>query len=153
MTDANTIEAATAGLPAWANEMQENFDSVVDIVNAPADEAAHDPASVLPYLQVYVAQLPLADFESQDSVTLHTDLASFVAQVMIVQRGARWTVRPAPSAPRGYRYVLSTSTADGAEHDADPFDIIARELRNRPIEIARILATTELTLGAPAITN
>jgi hypothetical protein len=148
VTDPHPLDAARAGLHDWAAGLRDNFDSVIELVGAPAGEADRDPVSALPYLQTYLDELPLAEFETDDWVTLHTDLVSFLARAMTVQRNASWQVRKAPGAPRGYRYVLRATDAHGAAHDVDPFEVVAQEFRRRPIEVARMLASTELSLGA-----
>ncbi|MEV0568659.1 hypothetical protein ACQEVZ_19805 [Dactylosporangium sp. CA-152071] len=138
-----------ADLEDWAAGSRKNFAAVAELVGAPADEAERDPVSVVPLLQVYVNRLPLTEFQTDDWVTLHADLVSFVARVMAARLGAAWEVRPAPNAPRGYRYVLSATDAQGAVHVVDPFQVVAMEFRQPRIEIARMLATAELNLGVP----
>jgi hypothetical protein len=149
--DSNATEAARAELPEFAQELSENFNSVADVVGAPLDQAEADPLSVMPYLQSYISELPLNEFETEDWATLHADLVSFLARVMRDRYGASWQVREAPNSPRGYRFVLRATDRQGAVHDVDPFEVVAQEFQRRPIEVARMLATTERTLGAPAI--
>jgi hypothetical protein len=149
--EANAVEAARAGLAEWAAESRENFDSVADVVGAPLAEAENDPLSVMPYLQIYIAEMPLDEFETDDWATLHADIVSFLTKVMIDQHGASWQVREAPNSPRGYRYVLRSTDAQGATHDVDPFEVVAQEFQRRPIEVARMLATMELSLGAAPV--
>ena len=110
MTDPN---AARAGLADFAQEMARNFESVAKVVEAPLTEADRDPLSVLPYLQVYISQMPLDEFETEDWATLHADVVSFLVKVMTVRYGATWQIRDAPDSPRGYRYVLRPPTPGG----------------------------------------
>ena len=148
MTDPN---AARAGLADFAQEMARNFESVAKVVEAPLAEADRDPLSVLPYLQVYISQMPLDEFETEDWATLHADVVSFLAKVMTVRYGATWQIRDAPDSPRGYRYVLRATDARGATHEVDPFEVVAQEFQRRPIDVARMLASTELSLGAARV--
>jgi len=148
VTDPN---AARAGLADFAQEMARNFESVAKVVEAPLAEADRDPLSVLPYLQVYISQLPLDEFETEDWATLHADVVSFLAKVMTVRYGATWQIRDAPDSPRGYRYVLRATDARGASHEVDPFEVVAQEFQRRPIDVARMLASTELSLGAARV--
>ena len=148
MMDSNPAEAGRAGLAEFVQELEENFDSVADVVGAPLTQAHADPLSVLPYLQTYIAELPLDQFETQDWTTLHADLVSFLARVMRDRYGASWNVREAPNSPRGYRYVLRATDPQGVTHDVDPFEVVAQEFQRRPIEVPRMLAATELSLGA-----
>jgi len=148
VTDPN---AARAGLADFAQEMARNFESVAKVVEAPLAEADRDPLSVLPYLQVYISQLPLDEFETEDWATLHADVVSFLVKVMTVRYGATWQIRDAPDSPRGYRYVLRATDARGASHEVDPFEVVAQEFQRRPIDVARMLASTELSLGAARV--
>jgi hypothetical protein len=148
VTDPN---AARAGLADFAQEMARNFESVAKVVDAPLAEADRDPLSVLPYLQVYISQMPLDEFETEDWATLHADVVSFLAKVMTVRYGATWQIRDAPDSPRGYRYVLRATDARGASHEVDPFEVVAQEFQRRPIDVARMLASTELSLGAARV--
>jgi len=148
VTDPN---AARAGLADFAQEMARNFESVAKVVEAPLAEADRDPLSVLPYLQVYISQMPLDEFETEDWATLHADVVSFLVKVMTVRYGATWQIRDAPDSPRGYRYVLRATDARGASHEVDPFEVVAQEFQRRPIDVARMLASTELSLGAARV--
>ena len=148
--DAN---AARAGLADFVQEMSTNFVSVAKVVEAPLVEAERDPVSVLPYLQTWVDRMPLDEFETSDWVTLHADIVSFLVKVMNAKFGATWQVRDAPNSRTGYRYVIRATDARGATHEVDPFEVVAQEFQRRPIEVARMLATTELSLGAPRIDN
>ena len=132
------MDDARAGLPGWTDEQRRAYQGFVKVIEAPAD----DPFMAIPHLQQYVDSLPLDEFEQSDWVTLHADLVCFLAESMIVRFGASWQVREAAETPRGYRYVLRLGT-----HDVDPFEVVAQEFRNQPIDVVRMLATTELNLG------
>jgi hypothetical protein len=147
----NPVEGARAGLAGFAEELSGNFESVAKVVGAPVAAAERDPVSMLPFLQVYVSELPLDEFEQEDWATLHADLVSFLAKAMSVKYGATWVVRESPTSPRGYRYVLRATDARGAAHEVDPFEVVAQEFQRRPIDVARMLATTELSLGAAPV--
>lgn len=149
--DSNAAQAARAGLAEFAQESWKNFGSVAEVVGAPAAQAESDPLSVMPYLQTYIWELPLDEFETEDWATLHADIVAFLARVMFVRCGASWQVREALSSPRGYRYVLRATDARGASHDVDPFEVVAQEFQRRPIDVARMLATTQLSLGAARV--
>ena len=136
------IARARAGLPEWARQSHRNFEALVRVLNAPAEQSAEDPLTLLPYLQRYVSMLPLDQFEQSDWVTLHSDLASFVAEVMVKKHRGQWAVREAPNAPRGFRYVIEVGGGM-----VDPFEVVAHELRARPIEVTRMIASAELTAG------
>jgi hypothetical protein len=143
--------AARAGLAEFAQEMSTNFESVAKVVGAPVAQAERDPVSMLPLLQMYVSDMPLDEFEQEDWATLHADLVSFLVKAMTVKYGATWVVRESPDSPRGYRYVLRATDARGATHEVDPFEVVAQEFQRRPIDVARMLASTELSLGAARV--
>jgi hypothetical protein len=148
--DTNAVETARAGLPEFVEEVARNFHSVAAVVGVPAEEAERDPLSVMPYLQTWIADMPLDQFETEDWATLHADIVSFLARVMRDKYGATWHVRESEQSPRGFRYVLRNIDARGT-HDVDPFEVVAQEFQRRPIDVARMLASTELTLGAARV--
>ncbi|GAB3960176.1 hypothetical protein GCM10027614_81350 [Micromonospora vulcania] len=95
----NGLAEARDELPTWASESHQNFEEFAKELNAPAQALAGDPFALVPYLQAYLSELPLSQFEQDDWVTLHTDLASFLAEFMIRNHAASWVVREAPNSP------------------------------------------------------
>ncbi|MFC5924257.1 hypothetical protein [Micromonospora vulcania] len=134
-------------LPTWASESHQNFEEFAKELNAPAQALAGDPFALVPYLQAYLSELPLSQFEQDDWVTLHTDLASFLAEFMIRNHAASWVVREAPNSPRGFRYVLAVDQPVAGAGVVDPFEVVATEIRALPIEVTRMIANAELTAG------
>ncbi|GAA2535125.1 hypothetical protein [Winogradskya humida] len=149
MTDPERIDAARETLPAWTTDHRDNYDAVVDVTKAPFGDAERDPITVIPYLQRYVDQMPLAEFEESDWVTLQNDIVSFLARLEAVQRHATWQVREAPNTPRGYRYVLVAADASDTVHFVDPYEVVAIEFQQPEIDVVRMIATIEETLAAP----
>ncbi len=134
-------------LPTWAGDSHQSFQEFAKETNAPAEALTGDPIALVPYLRAYLSELPLNEFTQDDWVTLHTDLASFLAEFMITNHAASWAVREAPNSPRGFRYVLAVDRPVAGSGVVDPFEVVASELRSPPIEVARMIATAELTAG------
>jgi hypothetical protein len=117
------------------------------MLGVPPEIYTSDPMSVIPALDDYVSRAPLDEFEESDWITLHLDLASYVADFLIQKYGARWTVVDGPAGTAGFRYVIEATGLDGQTRRVDPIDVVSKEFTNRPIEIVRMLASAELTLN------
>jgi hypothetical protein len=48
----------------------------------------------------------------------------------------------------GYWYVLERTDSEGRTRVLNPFALVFDELKQRPIEVTRMLATAELVVGA-----
>lgn len=143
--NAEDATAAQGELSTWASDCRRNFQELIQMLGAPAQQVATDLFTVVPYLQAYLSELPLSEFERDDWATLHSDLATVLAEYMIRKHGAAWVVRDAPRAPRGFRFALQVDrplTGDGV---VDPFEVVAQEFKTPPIEVIRMLAAAELT--------
>ncbi|MCN9239910.1 hypothetical protein NGF19_03760 [Streptomyces sp. RY43-2] len=134
-------------LQGWIEEGRRNIIDVSDMLGIPSHVYSRDPMSLIPALQDYVSRAPLDEFEQSDWITLHADLMSYVADYLIQKHGARWEVVDDPTAPRGYRFVVEATGRDGQTHRVDPADVVRQEFSSLPIEITRMLASAELTLG------
>lgn len=144
---AEDAAAARADLSTWASDCRRNFQELIQVLGAPAEQVAADPFTVVPYLQVYLSELPLREFERDDWVALHSDLATILAEYMIRKHGGGWVVRDAPRAPRGFRYVIQVSRPLSGDGVVDPFEVVAQEFKTPPVEVIRMLAAAELTAG------
>ncbi|QEU95895.1 hypothetical protein CP970_37655 [Streptomyces kanamyceticus] len=116
------------------------------MLGVPTDAYMRDPLTLAPTLQNYVSRLPLEQFEQSDWATLHSDLTSFLADVLVRRHGATWQIANDPDGPLGFRYVIEAQGLDGSPHRVDPADVVLVEFRELPIEIIRMLANAELTL-------
>jgi hypothetical protein len=139
--------AGEPDLQGWIEEGRRNIIDVADMLGVPPDVYGRDPMSLIPALQDYVSRAPLDEFEQSDWVTLHADLMSYIADYLIQKHGARWDVADDPTAPRGYRFVIEATGRDGQTRRVDPADVVRKEFSSLPIEITRMLASAELTLG------
>ncbi|MDX2936501.1 hypothetical protein [Streptomyces ipomoeae] len=133
-------------LEEWIEERRRNAIDIADMLGVPPETYTRNPMSVVPALDDYVSRAPLDEFEESDWITLHLDLVSFVADFLIQTYGARWLLVDDPASPAGYRYVIEATGRDGVTRRVDPIDIVSKEFTNRPIEIVRLLASSELTL-------
>ncbi|WP_031225611.1 hypothetical protein [Streptomyces roseochromogenus] len=141
------VNANEPDLQGWSEERRRNAIEVADMLGVPPEMYTSDPMSVIPALDDYVSRAPLSEFEESDWITLHLDLASYVADFLIQKYGAHWTVVDDPAGAAGFRYVIEVVGLDGQTRRVDPIDVVAKEFANRPIEIVRMLASAELTLN------
>ncbi|MER6733987.1 hypothetical protein [Streptomyces puniciscabiei] len=144
------VNADEPDLQGWSEERHRNAADIADMLGVPPEIYASDPTGLIPALDDYVSRAPLSEFEESDWVTLHLDLASYVADFLIHKYGARWIVADDPTGPVGFRYVIEATGLDGQTRRVDPIDVVAKEFANRPIEIVRMLASAELTLNLAA---
>ncbi|MFD0025955.1 hypothetical protein [Streptomyces sp. NPDC058382] len=133
-------------LEQWAAEGRRTIIDVSDTLGVPPEIYTSDPLNLIPALQNYVSRLPLGQFEKSDWITLQSDLMAYVADVLIQRHGAHWIVVDDTMTIRGYRYVIETTGLDGQTRRVDPVDVVLEEFKTLPIEVARMLATAELTL-------
>lgn len=151
MTDPDGADVRHVSLAEWIADHRDNYDAVVEVTGAPFGDAERDPMTVIPYLQRYLDQMPLDEFEKSDWITLQNDCVSFLARFMAVSRGATWAARPTPDTPYGYRYVLVTTDAQGVVHFVDPYLVVALEFQDPDeIDVVHMIATVEATLESPA---
>lgn len=144
---ANGPNEARDELSRWAAEGHRNAAEIADMLGISGESYADDPLVLLAALQSYVDRLPLSEFEQEDWLTLHSDLVSFLADVLIRRRGAAWTVVDDSSAPNGFRFVLTAESPQGDKHQIDPYRVVMEEFQNVPIEVTRLISSAELTLG------
>jgi hypothetical protein len=116
------------------------------MLGVPSHVYTEDPLSLIPALQNYVSRLPLNEFEQSDWVTLHSHLASYLADVLIRRHNATWKAVEDPAGALRFRYVIEAQGLDGNAHRVDPADVVMVEFRELPVEIIRMLANAELTL-------
>ncbi|MFF9374722.1 hypothetical protein ACF1BB_09295 [Streptomyces griseoluteus] len=137
-------------LHTWTAGERRNVLGLADVFGVSPEAYLAESAHLVPTLQDYVSRAPVKEFEQSDWITPHADLMSYVADYVIRKHGAWWTVADDPTAPRGYRYVVKAVGRDGWTRQFDPLRAVAREVADLPIEITRILADAELTLGLVA---
>ncbi|GAA3297007.1 hypothetical protein [Streptomyces cinereospinus] len=107
---------------------------------------AQDPLLLLPGLQSYVDRLPLGEFEQSDWIGLHTDLTSFLGDLLVRRHGARWAQVADSTSPAGHRYLVEAKGLDGKQYRVEPYDVVMEEFENLPIEIGRMIANAEAVL-------
>ncbi|MDF3290117.1 hypothetical protein [Streptomyces silvisoli] len=137
----------SAELAQWAEQGHQNAVGIADMLGVSQPDYERDVLNLMGPLQDYVNRLPLDEFEQSDWVTLHADLASYLADVMIQRHYAQWVKVEDNSKSRGFRYMLRVAAVDGSAHDLDPYDLVMEEFRNLPIQVARLIANAEVTAG------
>ncbi|MCC3654108.1 hypothetical protein LIX60_22110 [Streptomyces sp. S07_1.15] len=140
-------EVSGAGLTRWSEEAHRNAVELAKMVGVKEEDFARDPLAALAGLQNYVSRLPLDQFEQSDWYTLHADLTSYLAEVLIRRRGAEWRHAIDERSPAGRRYFIEATGLDGERHRIEPYDVVMEEFRNLPVEISRMIANAEVALG------
>jgi hypothetical protein len=142
-----------AEVQAWADGAQQNAVDLAAALGMAPEQYTGDPLTLLPGLQNYVDRLPLGNFEHSDWITLHTDLTSYLGDVLVRRRGAVWTKAADQNSPAGYRYVVEAEGLDGRKHRVEPYDVVMEEFAHLPIEIGRMIANAESVLHVTPATR
>jgi hypothetical protein len=143
----STPENPDTALARWSQEGHENSVELATMLGVSPGVYENDSLILLGPLQEYVSRLPLDQFEQDDWITVHSDLASYLADVLISRHGAAWQSVPDSASPRGFRYLIKAQGLDGSQRYIDPYEVVLEEFRNPPIQIARMIANAEASLG------
>ncbi|MEV7501381.1 hypothetical protein [Streptomyces sp. NPDC093018] len=141
-----TPDNSTAELTEWAEGAHRNAAGLASVLGVSPRQYDEDPLVLLPGLQNYVDRLPLSEFEQSDWISLHTDLASYLGDLLVRRHGAVWARIDNALSPAGYRYFVESTGRDGKEYRVEPYDVVMEEFENLPIEISRMVANTEAVL-------
>src|SRR5947209_5276652 len=131
----------------WAAQVEGDVVALAEMLGAPVGDVREDPLVLWPYLQSYVSRLPLDEFEDGDKWRLLTQLSQYLAQTLVVRRGATWRVVEDPDSAVGFRFVIELPNASGEQRTIDPVAVALDEFRRPPIEIARMFANAEVAAG------
>jgi hypothetical protein len=126
----------------WERQRREALDGLVDALAANEVDLDNDPLSFLPVLDRFVADQDFGAFDQDDWRWLHTALAAYLAQVLIVRHHAHWDTI---TDERGVNYQLVMTGLDGREHAMSPLDVVYDDLQHLPPVVMRMLATAERT--------
>ncbi|MEU5811396.1 hypothetical protein [Streptomyces sp. NPDC047718] len=149
-----TLGGADEDLLSWGREAHFNVLNIASMLGVDAERYAADPLSLIPGLQNYTDRLPLGEFEQSDWITLHTDLTSYLGDLLVQRHGAAWVKVADQNSPTGYRLFVEAKSPGGAIRRVEPFDVVMEEFENLPIEIGRMIANAEAVLGViPSIEN
>lgn len=143
------MDQARAGLADWSAEFEQYFIQLAATLGAPVEQCRRDPVRLIPYVEVFLSDLPLDELDQDDQVVLKSRMVACIAQLLITERGARGDVQEDPAVPPGFRYVLRPPDPRSGRSWVDPFAVVINEFRERPIEITRMLATAERAIGVP----
>ncbi|WP_308406835.1 hypothetical protein [Streptomyces sp. AC555_RSS877] len=144
---------AAAQAQEWAEGAHRNAAGLASTLGLTPERYAEDPLRLLPGLQSYVDRLPLGEFEQSDWIGLHTDLTSYLGDLLVRRHGATWVKVDDSSSPAGYRYVVEATGLDGKTHRVEPYDVVMEEFENLPIEIGRMIANSEAVLNLTPIVD
>jgi hypothetical protein len=146
MMQNRTPDASAAEVLEWTEGAHRNATGLASVLGVSPEQYAADPLTLLPGLQSYVDRLPLGEFEQSDWITLHTDLTSYLGDLLVRRRGAVWVKVDDSGSPAGYRYLVEATGLDGKTYRVEPYDVVMEEFENLPIEIGRMLANAEAVL-------
>lgn len=144
--DSERPDASAVNISKWAEGAHRNAAHLAAMVGVPTDQFETDPLAALPGLQNYVSRLPLEEFEQSDWITLHTDLVSFLGDVLVRHRGGKWRVVGDANSPAGHRFVIEATDPDGNLRQVEPYDVVMEEFEHLPIEIGRLIANADAHL-------
>ncbi|MFY4723434.1 hypothetical protein [Streptomyces sp. LaBMicrA B280] len=145
MQDKTPDNSATE-LSEWAEGAHRNAAGLASVLGVSPTQYDEDPLVLLPGLQNYADRLPLSEFEQSDWISLHTDLTSYLGDLLVRRHGAVWVRIDDTHSPAGYRYVVEATGRDGKEYRVEPYDVVMEEFENLPIEISRMVANAETAL-------
>jgi hypothetical protein len=132
----------TGNIDQWETQRREALRGLVDMLEVTDVDLDHDPLRLLAPLDGFVATLNYSELDQDDWVRLHTLLAAYLAQVLIVRYHAHWR---ATTDQRGVNHVLVMTGRDGREHTVSPMDVVYDDLQQLPPAVVRMLATAERT--------
>ncbi|WP_432067173.1 hypothetical protein [Streptomyces sp. C10-9-1] len=135
----------------WAEGAHRNAANLAAMIGVPQEQFEADPLAALPGLQNYVSRLPLEEFEQSDWITLHTDLVSFLGDVLVRRRRGLWKRIESAQSPTAYQYVIEAPGLDGNLYQVEPYDVVMEEFEHLPIEITRMIANAEAALRVGAL--
>ncbi|MFE7395818.1 hypothetical protein [Streptomyces sp. NPDC057557] len=138
--------APKAEVLEWAEGAHRNAVDLAAMFGVTPKQYSEDPLTALPGFQNYVDRLPLGEFEQSDWITLHTDLTSYLGDLLVLRHRAAWRKVADQNSPVGYRYVIEADGLDGHAHRVEPYDVVMEEFENLPIEIGRMVANAEAVL-------
>jgi hypothetical protein len=139
-------DGADADISEWAAGAHHHAAGLAAALGVAHEQYAEDPLTLLPHLQNYVDRLPLGEFEQSDWITLHTDLTSYLGDLLVRRREAMWTKVDDRSSPARYRYFIEARGLDGKVYRVEPYDVVMEEFEHLPIEIGRLIANAEASL-------
>lgn len=126
------MDEETDDLAEWAEGGRVAIRGMVESLDGDLAAFDRDPLTFEPVLDDFVMRLPLDELEEDDWVWLHTQLAAYLAEVLITNRAGRW-------ARAGERYVVAVEGRDGTVRHVDPFQLVHEELRPVPQRLVRML--------------
>jgi hypothetical protein len=116
-------------------------------LGAPVEVVESDPLRLLGLWDDFLLRLPLDEFDDDDWFWLQSQLAAFIAYVLIKNNGAHWDVVEDNSTASGFRYVVKVIGWDEHEHEVDVLELARDGLRYRPPVLTRMMGDAEVAAG------
>jgi hypothetical protein len=134
------VDTEPVGLDEWERERREalaDFAATLDSGHLDLDK---EPFAFLPILDQFLTAQDYATLSEDDTLSLKTYVAAYLAQVLIVNHHAHWEIR---TDQRGRDYVLVMTGLDGQQHAVSPLDVVYDDFTQLPPVLVRMLATAE----------
>jgi hypothetical protein len=152
------VSGAASGEPTteareWTEGAHRNAVGLASVLRVSPERYTEDPLTLLPALQNYVDRLPLNEFEQSDWITLHTDLTSYLGDLLVRRHDAMWVMADDAASPAGFRYLVRATGLDGKTYRVEPYDVVMEEFQHPPIEIGRMIANAEAVLHRAPVLN
>ncbi|RKS71844.1 hypothetical protein BZB76_4654 [Actinomadura pelletieri DSM 43383] len=138
------LTEARAGLGEWAREGRDAALSMAEELGVPARDVEEDPLVLLGPWDGFLSSLPLGEFDDDDRSWLRTQIAAFIALVLLSEHGGRWDVVAADDGPR---YVVTVTGGDGRERHVDPLEVAREGLRRDEPVVLHMLGDAEALAG------
>ncbi|MFF1460395.1 hypothetical protein [Streptomyces sp. NPDC058330] len=139
-------QQAPPAVSEWAEGAHLNAIELASMLGVASHLYEEDPLAILPGLQNYVNRLPLGEFEQSDWITLHTDLTSYLGDLLVRRHEASWVKENDSTSPTGYRFTIEAEGMNKKTYRVEPYDVVMEEFEHLPIEIGRMIANAEVVL-------
>lgn len=92
-------------------------------------------------------RLPIRELETDDWITLHSDLTAFLMVVLQEIYSATCRARLDGTLPTGWELVIDVVGEDGQQRTIAPWPLVLEHLRPVPQRIPRLLEAVERAAG------
>ncbi|MFE7753972.1 hypothetical protein [Streptomyces sp. NPDC057429] len=106
-----------------------------------------DSLSAVDIVDSYLLRLPIREFEAEDWIGLHTDVAAYVTVILLDMYGGTPRARPDAILPRGWEFVIDVRGADGHGRTVAPMSLVYDYLVPVPQRIPRLLEAVQRAAG------
>lgn len=123
----------------WANGARPAIRGMIGSLGGDVEAFDSDPLSAVALLDDFILRMPWEEFEDDDWVWIHTQLAAFVAECLIHHYGGVWKAVPDPSTPQGWTPVIEVRGNDGLLRHVAPMALVHQELHPVPQRLPHLV--------------